>query len=155
MSSDNEKYKPADATIDALSHSVLDDVKSKPDAEVIEIEGHSPRMAEEQVIELNNANTQVAVDHIKDTLDTLKDLLDDLKKLAPASQQGFLFQTAAMIAKTRIEGSNMLASLENNKAKENQEKRGGARSNHLHLNVTSAQFGEFIASQVKKTKNDK
>lgn len=155
MSTNDEKYKPSAKIIEEISHSVLSDGEEKAVVAVPEIDGHVPRIAEEQVIELSGANTQVAVDHIKDTLDTLKDLLDDLKKLAPASQQGFLFQTAAMIAKTRIEGSNMLAALESSPKKVSEENRGGARSNHLHLNVTSAQFGEFIASQVKKAKNDK
>lgn len=155
MSADNDKYKPTEAVIENLSHSVLDSKEDTQVVEIPEIEGHAPRIAEEQVIELNSGNTKVAVEHIKDTLTTLKDLLDDLKKLAPASQQGFLFQTAAMIAKTRIEGSNMLASLEKASQSAPVDGRGGARSNHLHLNVTSAQFGEFIASQVKKTKNGK
>lgn len=155
MSTNDDKYKPSQKVIEEIAHSVLDDGDEKAVIAVPEIEGHVPRLAEEQVIELNEGNTRVAVDHIKDTLNTLKNLLDDLKKLAPASQQGFLFQTAAMIAKTRIEGSNMLAALENNPKKASEENRGGVRSNHLHLNVTSAQFGEFIASQVKKSKNDK
>jgi hypothetical protein len=149
-----DKYKPDSRTLDELKKPMIDKSISNDRALIPQIEGHTPRLAEEQVIELNSENTEIAINHIKDTLETLADLLRDLKDLAPASQQGFLFQTAATIAKTRLEGSNMLASLEKN-VNLKKENRGGARSNHLHLNVTSAQFGEFVSSQIKKVKDEK
>jgi hypothetical protein len=155
MSDKPNEYSPDPALVEAIAKPVLEKKEEASAAIVPEIEGHKPRMAEEQVITLTDENRKVAVDHIKDTLTSLKDLLDDLRALAPASQQGFLFQCAATIAKTRIEGANMLAALEGSGGKIKEENRGGARSNHLHLNVTSAQFGDFIASQVKKTKNGK
>jgi hypothetical protein len=159
MSEQNNDYKPEPSVVEALAKPAIartDDNGADSAVVIPEVEGHSPRIAEEQVITLNDENRKAAVDHIKDTLTTLKGLLDDLKELAPASQQGFLFQCAATLAKTRIEGANMLAALEGGPAsKAKEETRGGSRSNHLHLNVTSAQFGDFIASQVKKAKNVK
>lgn len=159
MSEENNDYKPEPAVVEALAKPALSRTSDDATEAVVvipEVQGHVPRIAEEQVIALSDENRQAAVDHIKDTLTTLKGLLDDLKELAPASQQGFLFQCAATLAKTRIEGANMLAALEGGTgAKVKEDTRGGARSNHLHLNVTSAQFGEFIASQVKKAKNGK
>jgi hypothetical protein len=155
MSDKTNEYGPDASTVEALAKPVLETKEESP-VIVPEIEGHTPRIAEEQVISLTEENRKAAVEHIRDTLSTLKDLLDDLKQLAPASQQGFLFQCAATLAKTRIEGANMLAALEGGGGVRGKEDtRGGARSNHLHLNVTSAQFGEFIASQVKKAKNGK
>lgn len=157
MSDKINDYRPDPSTVEVLAKPVLgEDEKQEAPLILPEVEGHSPRIAEEQVISLSEENKKAAVEHIKDTLSTLKDLLDDLKDLAPASQQGFLFQCAATLAKTRIEGANMLAALEGHGGvKTKEDGRGGARSNHLHLNVTSAQFGDFIASQVKKAKNGK
>jgi hypothetical protein len=150
MSTRQKTYNPEPELIEALARPVVDhsnltstdETTTPKDIEVLKT--HQMVLSEE--------NTKIAVEHIKDTLSTLKYLLDELKLLAPASQQGFYFQTAGTLAKTRLDGANMLAALEaGQKAKE--EKRGGARSNHLHLNVTSAQFGEFVAAQVKKSKD--
>lgn len=152
MSHNKNSYSPEPEVIEALARPVLDSTTK----EVVEAEVESaPAKTTNEQVPLDDENTKIAVEHIKDTLLTLQDLLHDLKELAPASQQGFLFQTAAIIAKTRLEGSNMLAALQGKTKPPSEEKRGGARSNHLHLNVTSAQFGEFIASQVKKAKDGK
>lgn len=125
------KYAPDTKLVQSLASPIVKaDVKTP---EVIDKDQFVPSAQDGGDIVLSSENTEIAINHIKDTLDTLKKLLDDLKELAPASQQGFFFQTASVIAKTRLDGANMLASLQDPSKKPKEEKRGGTRSNHLHL----------------------
>ena len=113
-------------------------------------------MTEEEREDERSKTMDLAVDHVKDTLFILKGLMQDIAELAPASQQGFFYQTAATLAKTRLEGSHLLAALAAGSIKPiTDEKKGEMKSNHLHLNVTSAEFNNMISTQIKKAKNAK
>lgn len=149
--SDKIDYKPEAEVVEALARPVIDE---KPTQEIIpEIAGHTPTLCPQQTITVTSSeNKELAVKHIRNTLDSLEHLLNDLNKLAPASQKGFMYQTAAMIAKTLLDGSHMLHALDASEQKP-KETRGGATSNHLHLNLTSAQMAELVEAQIKKNKN--
>lgn len=146
------KYAPNLELIDALTQPPKRPRGRPPkdkNAEVLEI------LHEKAQVVRDYENTQLAISHIKDTLDALKDLLQELREMAPASQSPQLFQTASILSKTRLDGANMLANLCNGSEKKEKKESSAtpAKSNHLHLNVTSAQFGELIATQVKRAKD--
>lgn len=148
--SDSKEYTPTSAEIEGLAKPAIDPAPTVP----VEIEGYKPTLAANQSIAVTSEETkQKALESIQETMDDLKHFLKDIKSLAPASQSSYFYQVAALIAKTRVDAARVLFELSNGGAPA-KDKRGGPTSQHIHLNMTSAQMADVVAKQIKAKKEN-